>query len=111
MMGGLLTYLVVDVNFLAILMSRLTDEQKPKNFGGTFQQALPFLTNAYHQALAELKLVIPEEIRDDLIGVIGELSHPDPEKRGNPARLLNQHGRFSLERYISVVNRLAGKLK
>jgi hypothetical protein len=39
------------------------------------------------------------------------MSHPDPDKRGNPPMLLHKHNRFSLERYISVTDRLSKKAK
>ena len=111
MMGGLLTYMVADTNFLSLMYQHLEDHQRHDRFAGSFQDALPFLLNAYHCALSKLKPLFPESIRDELTEIIAELSHPDPDKRGNPPRLLNKHNRYSLERYISVTDRLAKKVK
>jgi len=110
MLGGLLTYLIADTNFLSLMYHHLESHQRHDAFGGTFEQALPFLINAYHMSLAQIKPVVPESIRDELCAVIAELSHPDPDKRGNPRSLLNRHNQFSLERYTSVVDRLSKKI-
>ena len=109
MLGGLLTYIVADVNFLSMMYVQLEPHQRHNSFGGNFTQALPFLMNAYHLALDDIKSAIPEKVRDELIQIIAELSHPDPDKRGNPKRLSNQHNQFSLERYISIIDRLSKK--
>lgn len=111
MLGGLLTYMVVDVNFLSLMYKKIETNQRHNFFGGTYNQALPFLINAFHSSLAELKPAVPETIRDELIQIIAELSHPDPDKRGNPQGLSKQHTQFSLERYISKIDRLSNKLK
>jgi len=111
MMGGLLTYMIADTHFLSMMYQKLEDHQRHNSFGGTFSQALPFLLNAYHLSLADLKPLIPEKIRDELTQIIAELSHPDPDKRGNPPRLLNKHRQFSLDRYISLTDRLSKAVK
>ena len=113
MMGGLLTYMVTDSNFLALMHQKLPEDQKHNNFGGTFQQAKPFLMKVYHETLEEIKSIIPEEIRSDLLEIIAELSHPVPEERGNPQRLQRirlKHRQFSLHRYISVIDRISKRI-
>ncbi len=107
MMGGLLTYMVADVNFLSLMYKYIQPHQRHEKFGGKFSEALPFLMHSYHQALAELKPLFPERIRDELLQIIAELSHPDPDKRGNPRFPGSPHSQFSLQRYISIVARLA----
>ncbi len=111
MMGGLLTYMVSDSNFLALLYTKLPDSHKHFKFGGTFNQALPFIMNAYYETLEEIKGLVIDEIRDELMGIIAELSHPIPEKRGNPQNLsIVTHKPYSLERYISVIDRISKKI-
>lgn len=110
MLGGLLTYMIADVNFLSLMYQKLEPHQRHSAFGGTFTQALPFLMNAYHLSLEQLKSAIPEKIRDELIQIVAELSHPDPDKRGNPQRWVVQN-QFSLERYISIADRLSQEIK
>ena len=110
MMGGLLTYMVTDSHFLALMHQKIPENQKFTNFGGTFQQAIPFLMKAYHETLDEIKDLIPEDIRSELLEIIAEFSHPVPEERGNPQRLLRirlRHRQFSLQRYISKIDRIS----
>jgi serine/threonine protein kinase len=111
MLGGLLTYMVADINFLSLMYQKIEPYQRHNVFGGTFNEAMPFLMNAYHLSLVDLRKAIPEKIRDDLIQIIAELSHPDPDKRGNPQRLGNPHSQFSLQRFVSVIDRLSKKIK
>lgn len=107
MLGGLLTYMVADINFLSLMYQKLERHQRHDVFGGNFNQAMPFLLNAYHLSLTDLKKAVPEKIRNELIQIIAELSHPDPDKRGNPQRPGTPYSRFSLHRYISVIDRLS----
>jgi eukaryotic-like serine/threonine-protein kinase len=107
MLGGLLTYMVVDANFLSLMYQKIEPHHRHNFFGGTFSQAMPFLMNAYHLSLADIKPIIPVKIRDELTQIIAELTHPDPDKRGNPRRSGSPHSQFTLERYISVIDRLS----
>lgn len=107
MMGGILSFMLTDSNFLGLLLSRLPDNKQPRNFGGTFEDVKPHLLRAYFETIDQIKNEIPEKIRIDLIEVLSELSHPIPEKRGNPKKLQTKHEQYSLERYVSVIDRLA----
>jgi serine/threonine protein kinase len=109
MMGGILTFMVAGSNFLSLMHTRLPLSQKHDKFGGTFEQAKPFLMKAYAETIQEIRPFIPSSIREELIHIIGELCHPIPEQRGNPKRLGSVHSQYSLERYISIVDRLAKK--
>ena len=110
MMGGILTFMVVGSNFLSLLHARLPDSQKHDRFGGTFTQATPFLLKAYAETLDELRPLFPVCIKDELIQVIAELCHPIPEQRGNPQGSNSSRSRYSLDRYISVIDRLSKTL-
>jgi eukaryotic-like serine/threonine-protein kinase len=109
MLGGILTYMVTGVNFLALMHQRIPDNQKFDRFAGTFDQVKPFLLNAYSETLDEIRPMIPLNIREDLIQTIAQLCHPVPELRGNPQGIDGVHTPYSLERYISVVDRLSKK--
>ena len=63
---------------------------------------------AHYDVLNDLEKEIPDLIQTELMFIIAELTHPIPEERGNPARFRAKgHQQYSLERYISVVDRLA----
>ncbi|MCK4359097.1 MAG: protein kinase family protein [Candidatus Cloacimonetes bacterium] len=107
MMGGILTYLITDSNFLSLMCHRIPENQKHFNFGGTYKEAETFIMKAYYETLEEIERLIPKIIRKKLIKIIAELCHPIPELRGNPKRLQITHPRYSLQRYISVMDRLS----
>lgn len=111
MVGGIVTYLITGYNFLILLINSLEKNYRPNNFGGTFEQVKPHLMNAYHKTLNEIEQAMPESIRRDLIEVIAQLSHPVPEERGNPQNVISSVTQYSLQRYISIVDRLTRKVE
>ena len=106
MMGGLLTFMITGSNFLSLMHSKLPESKQFSKFGGKFEEVKPYLLKAYYDTLTEIKLLIPEVIRPSLSEIIQELSHPFPEKRGNPKGTRHIHRQFSLQRYISIIDRL-----
>ena len=107
MAGGIITYLITDTIFLSLMVANLSDIYRPKNFGGTFEQVGPHLMAAYYKTLDVMGDRIPQKIRQDLLRVIAQLSNPVPEERGNPNNLHATVSKYSLHRYISIIDRLA----
>ena len=108
MMGGLLTFLLADSNFLSLMMSKIPVDFRPFNFGGTFEQAKPYIMKAYYDTLDEIGAILHPAIRSDILQIISEMTHPIPEKRGNPQNLpIIKHKRFFLQKYISIADRLS----
>lgn len=111
MAGGIITYIITDSNFLSLLAANIPDVYKPKNFGGTFEDVIPHLVEAYNNTLAEIKDRIDASIRKDIIEIIAYLTYPVPEQRGLPKGLNTSLPQYSLHRYISVIDRLAKKIE
>lgn len=112
MAGGIITYLITDSNFLWLLLKNLPDNYNPVvNFGGSFEQAKPHVITAYYITLSKIEQSIPPIIRQDLVKIIEQLTHPVPEDRGNPPTLRTSLSRYSLQRYISIIDRLAKTLE
>lgn len=110
MAGGILIYLIANLNFLNMILFNLHEDYRPHRFGGTFEQAKPYIMDAYYKSLEKIKAEIPESIRKELIEVIAQLCHPIPEERGNPKGLHRSMPQYSLQRYISITDRLAKKM-
>jgi len=108
MAGGIITYLFTDLNFLALLVANLPDIYRPMIFGGTFEDAKPHLMQAYYKAIEDVKNRIPMPIKIPLIEIIEQLTHPVPELRGIPkgTKFSSSLPQYSLDRYISVMDRL-----
>lgn len=107
MMGGILSFMLTNSNILGLMLSKLPENKYPNNFGGNFEEVKPHLLKAYSETLAEIEIEIPGGIRGDLVNILSELSHPIPEKRGNPKKLQIKYSQYSLRRYISIIDRLA----
>jgi len=107
MMGGLLTYMLTQSNFLTQLLSKVPATHFHTNYGGTFEEVKSYLMKAYFESIEEIKTGLPEKISSDLITVISELCHPIPEERGNPKKFHTVHKQYTLQRYISTIDRLA----
>ena len=107
MMGGILSFLLTHSNFLALMLNKMPESKYPNNFGGSFEEVKPYLLKAHSETLEEIQGEIPEIIRVDLLKILAELSHPIPEERGNPKKLHVTHRQYSLQRYISITDRLA----
>jgi serine/threonine protein kinase len=110
MLGGILSFMLTGLLFLTTMLRKVPDIWQYYNFGGNYEEVKPVLMMAYHQALNEVSGQVPQLIRRDLVEVIAELSHPIPEERGNPKRLLGKHQPFSLQRYVTLIDRLAKKV-
>lgn len=110
MIGGFLTYLLSSVNFLHLLHSKIPEKLQWRFFGGKYSQVLPYILDAFDASLIELRSNIPKIIVDDVIVLIQQLCHPEPEKRGDVVFYKSLVSQYSLERYISIIDRLSKKV-
>ena len=92
-------------------MDTLDPNFRPKKWGGTFKEVLPYLEEAYDWAIDNFfKAYIDDfdkELRKELETTLRQLCHPDPQKRGHPKNIANVGSSMSVERYISQFNKLA----
>jgi|SRR3989304_1605524 len=110
MAGGVITYLLTDVNFLWLLIKNLPESYRYFNFGGSYEDVKPHLIEAYNISLEEIKDRIDSRVRKGMIEIIAQLSHPIPEERGIPEKLTSLP-QYSLHRYISIVDRIGKQLE
>jgi serine/threonine protein kinase len=107
MAGSILVFLLSGMNMLGLMLSFIPDVYNHLKWGGTFEQIKPVLMDAYHKSLAKVSQDFPSKIKADVTEVIAQLCHPIPEERGNPQNICTSVTRYSLQRYISIVDRLA----
>jgi eukaryotic-like serine/threonine-protein kinase len=104
--GSLFVFILTGVNMTGLLLSYLDRVQWPGSWKGRFVDVLPFLLHAFSRALADLEAKLPVESRNELMSALRELCTPDPARRGHP-RNLRGANRYSLERYVALLDRLA----
>lgn len=99
MLGNLATFLFCGANVTAQLLSKLNTQHHPRNWSGSYDDVLPYLTNAFTSVLHDLTQANPA-LPPEIIEIVGELCCPNIANRGHP-RSIGKYDHFSLERYVS----------
>jgi len=111
MLGDLLCFLIRDISYLAEYLVLIDRPHHPHVWGGTFEDALPYILRIHSEILQGLKAIFPVSVADRLTSLIGYLCYPLPEKRGHPRTIVEHYSRFSLERVISDTAWVIQKLR
>lgn len=90
-----------------IIFAKLHINQRPMNWTGDYRAVLPYVRDAFEQALVDIEPSIPVHIRARVFELLRWLCDPDPRRRGHPKDLDAQQ--FNLERVISAFDLLASK--
>jgi hypothetical protein len=103
-LGGLLSFVFTQTTSIATLFHSLPLEFWPSNWGGSFEEVLPYLINAFHVTVDDFGNSLPVKLREDLLPVFEMLCHPDPCKRVFRDVAMNRN---ALEKYLSKLDLLA----
>jgi serine/threonine protein kinase len=107
LLGSMVTFLFAGTGMTQLYLLNLDAAHYPGTWRGTFKAIIPVLLDAQSKALQTLEKTIFPPIREELLAMVRELTHPDPEKRGDP-RARAQTGRpVGMDRYVSRFNALA----
>jgi hypothetical protein len=109
MLGNLAVFLFTGLNVTAYLVSHLDPQHRPNNWGGSYEEVLPYLRNAFTKVLDGLQQHVDERVREDVITLVRELCHPDLGSRGHP-KGLGRYNQYSLERYVPRLTNMVSKL-
>ena len=103
-LGSLICFTIGAVTFNAMLAERLAPEHHWSVFGDGFMNALPYIDEAFTDAIRDLRDTLPREVSPEVVSLIEYLCEPRPERRGHP-RARGKHGSpFSLERVVAEIN-------
>jgi serine/threonine protein kinase len=108
-LGSMVVFLFGRANMTALLFSQMDETHHPNRWGGTFQEALPYLRQGYERALHLFKSDLSglrAELRDELMAIVRHLCDPDPALRGDP-KARSGANQYSLERYVTRFDLLA----
>ncbi|NOX43791.1 MAG: protein kinase family protein [Gammaproteobacteria bacterium] len=113
MLGGLICFIFVQQPINSLLVTKLDKQYHPSVWGGTYEDVLPYLKEAYSNLIIDLKDYFElnyEEYSVDLLTAISQLCEPDVSFRGHPKdRSIGEGQRYSVERYSNIFDRLAKK--
>ena len=106
LLGSLIVYLYTGVSMTHWLLSRI-DVRHHYRHGAEHADVLPYLQHAFAQLLREFTAKVPSNVAADVTAAVAQLSDLRPERRGHPRNATFGDNRYSLERYISLFDRLA----
>jgi hypothetical protein len=112
-LGSLVFFLFTQSNFntwLFLGLDQLNPNYRPDEWGGTFEDVLPYLENAYDWAITNFfssYLDVDQDVKRELEIIVRQLCHPDPQRRGHPRNKAMRDSPMSAMRYINTFNRLA----
>lgn len=114
LLGSLAAFLITGTPMTALIISEVDPNARPKEWRGTYEQVLPQVQLAFARAMDKVAREIQAEApyREELLLCIKQLCEPDVSKRGHPTtRFIMADGGnvYDLERYLSVLDRLAFK--
>lgn len=107
LLGSLTMFMFSNTSATPALVAQLDPDHRPRNWGGTYQDVLPYVRAAFADVMEEFEQAIPEPIQSGVGAIVRQLCEPDAAFRGHPitrARLGNQ---YRLERYVSQFDLLS----
>jgi serine/threonine protein kinase len=106
LLGSIAVFLILQVGTTAAVLDGFPDMFLARNWGGTFDEVIPYLYATFSKVLDNVRDAIDDpEIADRLCAIISELCNPDPRLRGLP-RSYRAPTRFALDRYVSRLGNL-----
>ncbi len=109
LLGSMVIYFLAGTSMTHLLLKRLDKRFHPMKWDGTYKDVLPYIGHEFCCIIREIKGSIPDRYSDEIGQTIEQLCNPDPERRGHPkcVSLTSVAMRYSVQRYISVFDRLA----
>ncbi len=112
LLGSMTVFLFSGLSMTSLLFTHVSPTHRPNVWSGTYRDVLPYIIDAFDQALGTLEAQIPSlSLAQELRTIIGQLCHPDPSLRGHPRNRLGISAAFGLERYVSQFDLLATKAR
>ncbi|MCH7776946.1 MAG: serine/threonine protein kinase [Gemmatimonadetes bacterium] len=117
LLGSMAHFFVTGVMITPTVVSHLNPVHRPRSEGGgwtgTFAGVLPYWRRAFAVVLEEFENALPTNDAAELtpaarafMDSVTQLCEPDPVYRGHPLERLGHHDPLSVERYISLFDRL-----
>jgi eukaryotic-like serine/threonine-protein kinase len=109
LLGSMIVYFFSRSSMTAMITSRLVASQRCGNWPDGYERVLPYIRDAFGDAVLAVAKDIPLDVRPQLVEAIRQLCEPDPRLRGHPRNRQENLNQYSLERYISEFHLLAEK--
>jgi eukaryotic-like serine/threonine-protein kinase len=107
LLGSLICFFFTGIGTTAAMHTRLDAIYHAAEWGGTFEEVLPYLYDAFDRVIADFEDEVPDLLKRDLTKAFRELCEPDPARRGHPKERPSTATRYSMPRYVTLLDRLA----
>ncbi len=122
LLGSVGFFLVTNTMLTPKIFSLLSPQHRPYSEGGGwgdgFENVLPYLREAHSEAMEDLAEIMPTDLRirgkdyaQDYVNAIAQLTDPSPLLRGHPDEREKDKQSVSVERYVSLFDRLSNVAK
>lgn len=109
LLGSMLSFLFTGIGMTQLYLMNLAPAHLPGGWRGTFRDVLPMLLDAHAKTLDAVAPHVLEDVRGEVIAILRELTHPDPEKRGDPKARAQVGRPVGMERYVSRISGLVSR--
>jgi serine/threonine protein kinase len=110
--GSLIHFFFLQIAMTPAIGLALDPSHYPQNWGDAYVAALPYVRDAFDQVCEDFDGVASHFLGADsaeLTNLVRYLCEPDPALRGHPLNRQNRGTQFSMERFISRLDVLAGR--
>jgi len=107
MLGSMLHFFFVKTPLTPIVLEKLSPDYHPMKRQWDREQIMPHLRTAHDRVVEEFAQAVHPEFRNELVGVLRQLTDPEPEKRGHPSNRRAHGNHLSLERFVSAFDRMS----
>jgi eukaryotic-like serine/threonine-protein kinase len=109
MLGSLTSFLFTSVNITSQLLTKLDSQFHWKQWGEDYVSVVPYIRVAMREAL-DCQTCLTGKFGGEIKRIIMELCDPEPKRRGSP-RVGLLPARFSLDRYVSMFERMVTEVR
>jgi len=106
-LGSMICFAFTSATFNALLISELHPDHNWLNWTGSYEDVLPYVTDAFGRAVERMAASVPEPIRDRITKLVRELCEPDVNLRGHTTTRRLPGNPYSLDRVVTELDLLS----
>ncbi len=106
MLGSMLHFFFTHIPLTPKIVEKLPSQFHPTTHRWDREQIMPYLQHSYDSVVAEFSQLVHENFQEEISAILRQLTDPNPEKRGHPSAHRSHENNFSLQRYVSIFDRL-----
>ena len=107
LLGSIVVFFCTGVSMTHLLLPRLDAQHHYMCWTGTYREVLPYMEHHFYNIIRDFRMRFAPRFPGEVVDVIRQLCNPDPNRRGHPRTVSSKFNRYSLERYVSLFDRLA----